>query len=504
MKKIVNFLSRFSIENKLKFLGYSSMFLYTIILCLDLYLDRVTLYNSRHENLVSLSAQAMTILEHYHQRVQNGAISLEDAQRKAKRLLDSIYHYPSGIYHYPPNGYFVLELDHIDEHKFALIGRTNYALDEKDIPKIADFLIESQRRDHPVEGLINRDGQPEHKIFYARLFEPWGWIIGTGDWVSDLEEEFKKLALKKLMFLIPVLCLVVFLLFVTTQSIILPLDEITKTLRRLAGIKKIKNFETSNTELKNIKILIDLIDQFKTELDLRFRQIFFLNKKLTKQNAELLDFAFVMSHDVQTPLRKIKLLVSKFQYNSRSLNPEQTKTLNQIKELVVFAKTLIEDILTFSQLSSRSLKTKWVSLAECVQEAIQLNDIYLEHLNHKITISHLPTLPIDRILMSQVFSNLLSNAIKYRHPERDLEIKIEAVLEKETWVISVSDNGLGLANTSAKHIFRPFRRGNHDTPGKGLGLAICKKIIEKHNGSIWAEPNRDGEGLSVRFTLKAN
>ncbi len=495
MDKIVKFLSRFSIENKLKFLGYSSMFLYAVILCLDLYVDRVTLYNARHKNLMSLSAQAVTILEFYHQRMLDGEVTLKEAQTKAKRLLDRMYHYPA-------NGYFILELNQKNDHQFELIGRTNNELKKEDIPKVAALLKESQRTHLPVEGYINRDGQRENKIFYAQIFEPWGWIVGTGDWVSDLEDHFENLALKKLSFLIPVLYLVIFLLFGITQSIIIPLDEITNSLKRLTGRKKIPGAASGNTEISNIRFLIDNIDQLQKELDLRFKQIVSLNKRLTKQNAELVDFAFVMSHDVQTPLRKIKLLVSKLQYQNDDLDSGQTRVLEQIKNLVNFSKTLIEDILTFSQLSSHALKLKLIPLHECVQEAVKMNDIDLEEVDHTITISYLPTVNIDRVLMVQVFSNLISNAIKYRNPERPLKIRIETVLEKETWLVSMCDNGKGLEATSAKHIFKPFRRGHHHVPGKGLGLAICKKIIEKHNGSIWAEPNKSGTGLSVKFTLK--
>ncbi|MBA4118879.1 MAG: hypothetical protein C0514_08315 [Candidatus Puniceispirillum sp.] len=495
MHRIVKFLSRFSIEKKLKFLGYSSMILYAGILCLDLYLDRTTLYNARHKNLISLSAQAVTILDFYHQRVLDGEIGLEEAQSKAKRILDSIYHCPA-------NGYFILDLTPKGGRQFELIGRTNNALKKEDIPKVAALLKESQKKDRPVQGYIDREGKYERKIFYASYFAPWGWLVGTGDWVSDLEEHFEALAFKKLTFLFPLIYAVIFLLFGITQSIIIPLDNITRSLKRLAGRKKIPGVEASNTEVNNITLLIENIDQLQKELDLRFKQIVSLNKRLTKQNAELLDFAFVMSHDLQTPLRKIQLLVSRFQYQHDDVEGPRRDMLEQVKELVVFAKTLIEDILTFSQLSSHALKLKATPLQECVYEALKMNDIYFENVAHTIKISHLPTLKVDRVLMIQVFSNLISNAVKYRHPDRPLLLTIETKLEKETSVVVISDNGHGLEGTSAKHIFKPFRRGHHHVPGKGLGLAICKKIVEKHNGSIWAEPNKNGQGLSIKFTIK--
>ena len=486
----MNFLKSFSIESKIKFLGYTVIVFYVAIFMLGRYLDRTAIYNARQNGIDSLSTQAVTILEFHNQRFLAGELTLKEAQDLAEKLLDSIHHCPA-------NGYFILE----GGKKFRLIGRTDNEVSEEDIPKITALLKESQITNRPVQGLIHKDGKPEGKIFSAKLFKPWGWIVGTGDWVCDLEVRFLTKTIKKLTFTFPLIFILFFLFVFITKSVIIPLEEITESLKRLAGKSYHKNFKPTNTEIENIGILIEMIDTLKGELDLKVIQITFLNKMLTKQNGELLDFAFVMSHDVQTPLRKIRLLISKIQHDDDTLNLEQNKLMDQIKEHVNFSKTLIEDILELSQFSSRTLKFKLVPLHGCVQEAIKHNDIFLEDIDNKIIIGSLPNACIDNTLITQLFSNLLTNSIKYMHPDRPLEINITAVLEKKTWVITFSDNGRGLGNMSTKHIFRPFRRGNHNVPGKGLGLAICSKIIEKHRGNIWAEKNSNGEGISIKFTL---
>lgn len=496
MNFIFGLLNRTSIRKKLHLLGSVSIIFYIILLCADIYVDRVTLYTERHKNLHRLAEQALSILDYYNQRYLEGEITLHEAKNKAKRLLDKICHGPT-------NGYFILKAA-TDE--FNLIGQSNEYFNAKDIANLKRLLKKSQEKDYPVKYLTSLKGVIQYRVFQAKLFKPWNWIVGTGERVIDLEDYFLRLICKKTIVLLPILLFLTFLLYFTAKSIVIPLDNIKRKLQRLAQKegqhKNAKPTNPLNTEVQNILELINQVEILRKENRKRLSQITILNDRLTKYNHELVDFSSIISHDLQTPLRKISLLVSTIRYKAINLTESQLKTLEQIVDLVIYSKTLIHDILSFSQLSSQKKSIQKVDLKECVKKAIELNDIYLEHIEYSFSYQNLPVVKADKNLITQLFYNLINNAIKYRDQKRPLEIQIESDLNKNTRIISFIDNGIGVKSTSLQHIFKPFGRATNKIEGKGLGLAICKKIVTKHNGNIWAKPRRDKKGLIIQFTLK--
>lgn len=489
-------INKYSIKDRLYFLGYITLIIISATLSMDIYIDRYTLYNERHKNLDKLSDQAITILKYYNKRYLAREISLAEAKTKAKKLLDKISYGPT-------NGYFIIEFDESKRGNFALIGHSNKNIKDSDIPKIGELLKQSQETGRPVEILLNRGESNEYKIFQAKFFEPWNWIVGTGQWASDLEEYFLDLTIKKVSIVLPIILILIIFLYIITRSIISPLNAITDKLKILYGNKRVKRLSHQNTEFENIFLLMDAINAINSELNNRITEITLLNARLTKQNLELSDFASVIWHDLQAPLRKIGLLISTLEQPFNQSSRSQHYKIYQIKEIINYTKRLLSDILQFSQLSTVPLQRSDISLKDCIRDAIKLNDIYLKDITHKITLGDLLNIKADRTLMTQVFFNLINNSIKYRKTKDKLEIHIDSESRKGTLLVSVKDNGMGLKSASPKYIFMPFKRGNHTKiRGKGLGLSICKKIITKHNGNIWAENSKNDAGLTIKFTIR--
>ena len=226
-------------------------------------------------------------------------------------------------------------------------------------------------------------------------------------------------------------------------------------------------------------------------------------EQLARSNADLQQFAYVASHDLQEPLRAITgfahLLLKRLQ------NPPDAQAGEFLTHIVEGAKrmqSLIEALLRYA----RVVGTEAISLAPVPLEAVvqwaQMNlQLLVEETNALITWDELPTVAGDQVQLVQVFQNLLSNAIKYRDPGQPPHVHISAERRESEWVISVRDNGMGIAAEHQSRIFGAFKRlHGAEIPGTGIGLAIAKRIIERHAGRIWAE-SAGRQGTTFLFTL---
>ena len=225
-------------------------------------------------------------------------------------------------------------------------------------------------------------------------------------------------------------------------------------------------------------------------------------KELRRSNEDLQQFAYVVSHDLQEPLRAIgvysELLISRYQQEA---DAEVQEFARYITEGVERMRTLMTDLLQYARVESQ---TKAVTLTDCHQivlEVLQDLQLSVEETGAQITWDPLPTVNADRRRLAQVLRNLLSNALKYHGPQ-PVRIHISASQKDGEWHFQVHDNGIGIDPRFADRIFVIFQRLHlrHEYPGTGIGLAMCKKIIEQHGGRIWVE-SRLGEGATFFFTL---
>jgi PAS domain S-box-containing protein len=226
---------------------------------------------------------------------------------------------------------------------------------------------------------------------------------------------------------------------------------------------------------------------------------------LARANEELEQFAYAAAHDLQEPLRA---LTSYTQLLSRrleaKLGDEDRHFMGFIIEGSRRMGELIHDLREYLEVKGGGTAEQTAVALEEVKAAVLIElEPAIQESGAAITSDPLPIVMSNRDHLVQVFQNLLSNAIKYRSPQRQLQVHISAALHGSTWQIGVEDNGVGIGAAYREQVFGLFKRlHGRDTPGTGIGLAICQKIIERSGGRIWVENNHQG-GSSFFFTLTA-
>lgn len=230
------------------------------------------------------------------------------------------------------------------------------------------------------------------------------------------------------------------------------------------------------------------------------------NESLKQMNEELDQFAYMASHDLQEPLRKIQVFSDKILRNN-NFDPDSEKYFGKIINSSKRMQNLINNLLDFSRHTVSSSDFKKTSLNELVKNVLTELEVEIEKSNAQINYENLPTVSAVPGLMQQLFYNLFSNAIKFRKPAVDLVIDVKAEkmnpidlskftrhgLGRNYYKITVQDNGIGFDDKYSDDIFRVFKRlhSYQEFEGTGVGLSICKKIVERHNGFIKAESKID-------------
>jgi len=228
-----------------------------------------------------------------------------------------------------------------------------------------------------------------------------------------------------------------------------------------------------------------------------------LQDSLSESNAALEQFAYVASHDLQEPLRTMssfaQLLTKKY---DGKLDSEADKYLAFIVDASQRMSDLVRDLLEYARAATEEERPSSVALDEDLEAALTHLTQAVEESGASITHDPMPTIQVDRGQMVRLFQNLIGNALKYRKPNQPPKIHVSAEQAGSEWVITVEDNGIGFDPEYAGTIFMPFKRLHQvgEYPGSGVGLAICKRIVEAHGGRIWAE-SKPGEGATFRFTL---
>lgn len=236
------------------------------------------------------------------------------------------------------------------------------------------------------------------------------------------------------------------------------------------------------------------------------RQLEIANRELRRSNEDLQQFAFAASHDLQEPLRTITTFTEIIQADlGDTLTEKQKECFAHVIRGAGRMRVLIRDLLTYSQVGREDRLPEFVDLGKVVAWALANLEQQIQATEGEIEVpAELPQVWGDFAHLGLVFQNLLSNSLKYRKP--DVPPRIRISVERSTpaeWIVSVSDNGVGIPAAYREDVFAPFKRlHGANVPGSGIGLALCRRIIQAHGGKIWLEPGDDG-GVVFRMTLRA-
>ena len=227
-----------------------------------------------------------------------------------------------------------------------------------------------------------------------------------------------------------------------------------------------------------------------------------LMKELARSNLELEQFAYVASHDLQEPLRMVTSYVQLLaqRYHGK-LDEKADKYIAYAVDGATRMQQLISDLLTFSRVGKQQKPHTAVPTSEIVDQTVADLEVAIQESRGVVTRADLPTVSADRGQMGQLFGNLIRNGLKFRTDEPP-RIHVDAERNGQAWVFSVRDNGIGIDTEFSERIFRAFQRlhERNKYPGTGIGLAIAKKIVERHGGRIWIE-SEPGKGTTFFFTI---
>jgi signal transduction histidine kinase len=252
--------------------------------------------------------------------------------------------------------------------------------------------------------------------------------------------------------------------------------------------------------LGGISVFQDITDQKRDE-----EKIVEQSEALKRSNDELQQFAYVASHDLQEPLRMVTsylgLLERKF---GRDLNPQAKEYMDIAVDGSLRMKKLIDDLLQFSRIDSRPIDLEEVNMGEVARAVVEDLTVSIDELGAEVTIDPLPAIRADKAQMTQLLTYLLSNALKF-HNGKPPRVEISAIHYGDELVFSVEDNGIGIDKKYAEKLFKMFSRlhTKEEYPGTGIGLAMAKKIVERHGGKIWFE-SEPGKGSTFFFTINTN
>ena len=285
----------------------------------------------------------------------------------------------------------------------------------------------------------------------------------------------------------------------TTRAVIVIGDGLGLLFLCLAGIVVRQEIEQRKRAEENVRELNAGLEQRVAERTLELAE---RAKDLTRSNSELQQFAYVASHDLQEPLRMVasftQLLAKRYR---EKLDDDARGFINYAVDGATRMQTLISDLLTYSRVGTQGKPLEPTACDEVLDRVLRNLKFAIEESGAKVTREPLPVVMADAQQLGQLFQNLISNAIKF-HGETPPHVDISAKSSGGIWTFSVRDNGIGISPEHSERIFIIFQRLHTRTEytGTGIGLAVCKKVAERHGGRIWVESAAEG-GTVFHFTI---
>jgi len=268
-------------------------------------------------------------------------------------------------------------------------------------------------------------------------------------------------------------------------------DELGKPLHFLTYIRDINEKKSMEEEL----------EQHNRILEKRVKE---RTLELERSNEDLEEFAYIASHDLQEPLRKIIVFCDRLKEKIIKGDEQGQDYLERAQKSAIRMQNFISDLLEFSRVKTGTQPANPINLGNLVQEALVDLETQIHKNKATIHLGSFPTLPVDRSQFQMLFQNLISNSIKYQKQGVPPVIALSSSFNRETgcWEIRVEDNGIGFEEKYLDRIFKPFERlhGSSAYEGTGIGLAICDKIVRRHGGRITAK-SKPGQGSTFIFSL---
>src|SRR6266540_436878 len=234
-----------------------------------------------------------------------------------------------------------------------------------------------------------------------------------------------------------------------------------------------------------------------------YRQAQTANRALERSNADLEQFAYIASHDLREPLRAVAgyAQLLKARYGDR-LDQDAHEYMTFMVDGAKRLQALTDDLLTYSRVGNEPLARAPVDLAKLAEQVLELLAAPIAEGGARIEVGQLPTVQGGEAQMQRVLQNLVANALKFTAPGTPAQVELSARHDPGAWRISVADRGIGIDPSRAEQVFQMFQRlhSRHDYPGSGIGLSLCRRIVERHGGRIWLEA-RPGGGTVFHFTV---
>ena len=249
---------------------------------------------------------------------------------------------------------------------------------------------------------------------------------------------------------------------------------------------------------------IDDLKNMGVQLESQRNQLEHVNRKLVDSNRELQQFAATVAHALQSPLNAISLTAQRLEAAvADSQQEDAAHSLQLISASVKRMSHLVQRAFDYSRVES--VVPPAFAPVDCsgpLRQALAALGAEIQSSGGSVTAGVMPVVHGDAAQIEELFQNLISNAINHRRPDRSPRVRVSASASDAGWLFDVADNGIGIPPSDAERIFKPFVRLRSDRAGAGIGLAICRKIVERHGGRIWVESN-SAEGSTFYFTLPA-